>query len=359
MYQHVRKRTRMPRGIRLRVRAQMCDLELGMLGRYLVAWIDTVEDTDNIVLPPNPGTAFLSPPSMARAAEHHHAGATPERRVSHDGFVHEHDDSSGIHEKKVDTGFFGSKEPVKGRKWDHKREGEPVIMMSGIPQQVSPWGTFIKSSMYGPLKAEDTRRVDDEFLRQQTPGYEKPWRGDLESSEDPDSTIAGLLHSKKKRRTIVARFQAHLLTHPLIPLAFRVTILITSVIAIGLASSIHHLSDNYSYAQNPSATMATVVDSIAIPYTLYITWDEYTGKPLGLRSPKAKIRLVLLDLFFIIFQSANLALAFEVLTERDGSCKIGSNGENGVICDRVKALCGILMIGLIAWSLTFNVSIFR
>jgi hypothetical protein len=105
--------------------------------------------------------------------------------------------------------------------------------------------------------------------------------------------------------------------------------------------------------------MAIVVDVIAIPYILYITWDEYTGKPLGLRSPKAKIRLVLLDLFFIIFESANLALAFGALTADNGTCKVGTNGRNSIICGRVKALCGILMIALVAWSLTFSTSIFR
>jgi hypothetical protein len=105
--------------------------------------------------------------------------------------------------------------------------------------------------------------------------------------------------------------------------------------------------------------MAIVVDIVAIPYILYITWDEYTGKPLGLRSPKAKIRLVLLDLFFIIFESANLALAFAALTDDNGSCKEGSNGTNNVICGRVGGLCGILMVALVAWSLTFTVSIFR
>jgi len=147
--------------------------------------------------------------------------------------------------------------------------------------------------------------------------------------------------------------------HPLIPLAFRLTVLTTSLVAMGLAASLHHLSNNYSYAQNPSATMAIAVDCVAIPYILYITWDEYTGKPLGLRSPKAKIRLVLLDLFFIIFESANLALAFAALTEKDGSCTQTANGANPIICNRVKALCGILMIALIAWSLTFAVSIFR
>ena len=105
--------------------------------------------------------------------------------------------------------------------------------------------------------------------------------------------------------------------------------------------------------------MAIVVDVVAMPYILYITWDEYTGKPLGLRSPKAKIRLVLLDVFFIIFESANLSLAFAALTDGNGSCQNSGNGLNSDICGRVKALCGILMMALIAWSMTFAVSIFR
>jgi len=165
-------------------------------------------------LPLGVKSTLLSPPSKAHAAEHHHATNQVERRVSQDGYVYTMDESSnGIHERKTDTGFFGHKEPVRGRKWDHARDGEPVIMKSGIPQLSSPWGTFIKASMYGPPLSEDSKRVGEEFLRQQTPGYEKPWRGDLESNEDPDSTIAGLLHSKKKRRTFLNRFQVCLISN--------------------------------------------------------------------------------------------------------------------------------------------------
>jgi hypothetical protein len=151
--------------------------------------------------------------------------------------------------------------------------------------------------------------------------------------------------------------------HPFVPLIFRFTVLATSVIALGLSGIVFHYSNKYLYPQNPSTTMAIVVDVVAIPYIGYITWDEYTGKPLGLRSPKAKIRLVLLDLWFIIFESANLALAFAALTDGNGSCQSGgsegSTGFNEKICGRVKALCAILMIALIAWSMTFAVSIFR
>jgi len=129
--------------------------------------------------------------------------------MSQDGYVDTYDDAShGMNEKKTDTGFFGGhREPVRGRKWDHARDGDPVIMQSGVLPTSSPWRTYIRSSMYGPSLTEDGKMVNEDFLRQQTPGYEKPWRGDLEGNEDPD-TLSGLLHSKKKQRSLIKRLQA-------------------------------------------------------------------------------------------------------------------------------------------------------
>ena len=303
---------------------------------------------------------LLSSPSRVHSAQHHFAPENTARRMSQDGFIDVQDDAAlGTTGKRAETGFFGGhKEPVKGRKWDHAREGEPVIMQSGVLPTSSPWRTYITSSMYGPALHEDGKIVDAEFLQNLTPGYQVPWRGDLEGGNDPEK-LTSLLHSRKRRKTFFNRVQHTLLMHPLVPLVFRITVLITSVVALGLSTSIHHLSDKYILAQNPSTTMAVVVDVVAIPYILYVTWDEYTGKPIGLRSPKTKIRLVLFDLWFIIFESANLALAFGALTDVDGSCQVGHKGTNFVVCGRVKALCGILMVALIAWSLTFSLSIFR
>ncbi len=94
-----------------------------------------------------------------------------------DGFVDTYEEIS----KKPETGFFGGhKEPVKGRKWDHAREGEPVIMQSGVQSNSTPWGAYVKASMYGPPLNEDGELVDQDFLQNQTPGYHKPWRGDIE-----------------------------------------------------------------------------------------------------------------------------------------------------------------------------------
>ena len=128
--------------------------------------------------------------------------------MSQDGYIDIYDDAAhGMAEKKVDTGFFGGhREPVKGRKWDHARDGDPIIMQSGVLPRSSPWRTFIKASMYGPAISEDSEKKDDKFLQDQTPGYEKPWRGDLESNDSPD-TLMNLLHSQKRRRSLFKRAQ--------------------------------------------------------------------------------------------------------------------------------------------------------
>ncbi|TAQ91055.1 hypothetical protein B7494_g582 [Chlorociboria aeruginascens] len=307
-----------------------------------------------------PRDRLLTPPSRAYSTQHHHTPSQLPRRVSQDGFVDTYDDvSHGMNERKAETGFFGShRDPVKGRKWDHARDGDPVIMQSGVIPTSSPWRTYIVSSMYGPATSENSKSVNENLWQKQTQEYERPWRGDLDGNGDPEK-LSGLLHGRKKRRNFFSRCQHLLLMHPLVPLVFRLIVLTTSTIALGLSSSVHVLSSKYSYPQSPSSIMAIVVDVVGIPYILYVTWDEYTGKPLGLRSPKAKIRLVLLDLFFIIFESANLALAFASLADGGGACKASDTAFNYIICNRVKALCGILMVALIAWSITFAVSIFR
>lgn len=120
------------------------------------------------------------------------------------------EDSHGGNSKKPETGFFGGhKEPVKGRKWDHARDADPVIVQSGDVPVRSPWVPFIKSSMYAPAQDEDRRLVTPEFLQQQTPGYAKPWRGDLEVGEENEK-FSALFRSKKKRKTIFKRLQVWL-----------------------------------------------------------------------------------------------------------------------------------------------------
>ena len=196
-----------------------------------------------------------------------------------------------------------------------------------------------------------------EWMEENMTDYSQPWRGrpTFADIEDP---------MNRRRDAFFKRLQTTLLTSPIVPLVFRLTVWFFSLVALALGGSIQHLSKQYHHPQGPSALMAIIVDAVALVYLFYITLDEYTSKPLGLRSTRSKTRLVLLDIFFIVFDSANLSLAFEVLSDSGGSCKAveinqAYSPRNGPICSRQKALASVLLVALIAWLLTFTVSIFR
>ena len=108
--------------------------------------------------------------------------------------------------------------------------------------------------------------------------------------------------------------------------------------------------------------MAICVQSIAMVYLIYITWDEFNAKPLGIRNPLAKIRLILLDLLFIIFSSANLSLSFNTLYDGRWVCQIDEYSmypKVESICDKQRALAAFLFLVLVMWVSTFTVSILR
>lgn len=146
------------------------------------------------------------------------------------------------------------------------------------------------------------------------------------------------------------------------PLIFRLIVLSFSVCALGMSGSIfERLShDDNNCEKGASTYMALIVDAIAIPYILYITVDEYRSPPIGIRPSGEKFRLTLLDLIFIVFDAANLSLAFQALTDPEWICREGGQcKQQERICDLQKALAGLLLIALVAWISTFVVSLVR
>lgn len=81
-----------------------------------------------------------------------------------------------------------------------------------------------------------------------------------------------------------------LLNNPMVPLTFRTITWTLSLVALSLSVSVFRHSDP-DVAQRQSTVMAIVVDVVALIYLIWITYDEYSGQPLGLRSPKAKMKL--------------------------------------------------------------------
>ena len=200
--------------------------------------------------------------------------------------------------------------------------------------------------------------MDEEWLVQNGPDYSRPW---LAGASDEGTGLEGVQFWKSRRKVWWIRAQTTILRNPMIPLVFRSIVWIFSLIALGLAGSIYHKTKARSGLDNtPSTDMAIAVDAVALIYILYITYDEYTGKPLGLRSARAKTRLIFLDLIFIVFDSANLSLAFEgLIRDERGVCDLDGSGAQGEICRRQRGLASVLLIALIAWLLTFSTSVLR
>lgn len=154
-----------------------------------------------------------------------------------------------------------------------------------------------------------------------------------------------------------------IMTNSYFPLFFRLISISLSTIALGLSSRLVKLTKAFDISQQPSPLMAMIVQAVGILYLLYITYDEFTSQPLGLRDPTAKIRLVLLDLLFIIFSSANLSLSFQSIFDSRWVCTVGSGPQellyDSSMCNEVKALTAFLFLTLVAWCINFTISVFR
>lgn len=201
--------------------------------------------------------------------------------------------------------------------------------------------------------------MTEAWLIQNGGDYSRPWLATSENG-DIDSDVAHFFQFRTQRKVWWKRLQRTVLHSPIIPLVIRTIVWCFSLVALVLGSSIRKIaneSEERDLVSSPSPNMAIIVDAIALVYIFYITYDEYSGKPLGLRSAKAKMRLIFLDLFFIVFDSANLSLAFGAVLNSNDSCDQGQLGKG--ICQRQTALASVLLIALIAWLLTFSISVTR
>lgn len=194
---------------------------------------------------------------------------------------------------------------------------------------------------------------------------EAPWHPEGHKENADDDAGFGWILDPSKRRRRMRRLHRIVMNHPMVPLVVRLTVVTFSSLALALAASIFHKANRTGCSRGSSTYLAIIVDVIAIVYTIYITYDEYTSKPLGLRSHRAKMRLIFLDLLFIVFDSANLSLAFYALTDERWACRQSNASGPGVcelnraICARQKALTATLLVALVAWLVTFSISTLR
>ncbi|KAK3068124.1 hypothetical protein LTR53_014545 [Teratosphaeriaceae sp. CCFEE 6253] len=279
-----------------------------------------------------------------------------------------------------------------GRKWDHLRDAEPPLLSAPISTHQERWRGFMHS---GPTPLEQqarTRVVDQAWMDEHMPYLDAGWVGDgTEWGEDGGAGGTGkeargwtglmyggkwLISPEMQERT-VRLFWRLLLKNPFVPLAFRLSTLAFSGSALAIAATIRvnvNSVNSDNEANNQCATrastyMALCVGCVAIPY---VGHDS-----LGLRSVPAKVLLLLCDLYFVVFGASNLSLAFDALYDHRWACYnenfalIGDDGNqiiysvpatcpnNPHICRKQQALSGILVISLLAWLITFSISVMR
>lgn len=253
-----------------------------------------------------------------------------------------------------------------GRLHDSQRNSTPPTFDRPLSETASRWRAFANASAYPAVPATGGEHVSEDWLVENGADYSRPWLTGADDG-DPEKNGGSIFHNKAKRNVWYKRVQHTILRSPLVPLAIRLVVWNFSLIAMALGASIQKHTGKRPGAPakgSASSVMAIAVDSVALVYLVYITYDEYTGKPLGLRRAKAKLRLIFLDLFFIVFASANLSLAFDALSDAQGDCKQGGHKSQGrqdlySICEQQEALASVLLIALIAWLLTFAISVLR
>lgn len=278
------------------------------------------------------------------------------------------------------------------------------------------WGVFLDTMDNTPAYAQGVLNQDKNNLNK-LPDLSGSWGGDerLKQYLDPEEFVnlqtkpkgwwfSGLFRSESNTSTISNNSEKHgisnknsrsgrkksnkdknylfkqnlerlFLYNNYIPLIFRICIFIFSIISLALSSSIFRNSKGQyqllgsskltltsSLNQQPSTIMAICVQTVALVYLVYIAYDEFSSKPLGIRDPIAKIRLILLDLLFIIFSSANLSLSFNTLYDGRWVCTVDSQSVYPIvdsICNKQKALCAFLFLVLTLWVSNFTISVLR
>ncbi|KAI1426909.1 hypothetical protein F5Y12DRAFT_740454 [Xylaria sp. FL1777] len=324
------------------------------------AWVELYDEQVHGPRPQVRGRIRPPPPSVR---PEQNKGTHPlRRRVSKDGYVDWVDEKQGRVSKL--PVFLRKRADRPGRRWDHLRSAEPVIMGLGYraPDEdpYDRWRDFIHSSSYGQESHDQYEVVSQDILDQLMPGLDDPVRTPLYPLDS--KTI------KSRKNAWFMRLGNFVLRHPIAPLMFRLIVLISTISALALATVIYRrekdpdIASGSSQTETSQAIVAIIIDSIAIPYILYMTWDEYTGKPLGLRAPAQKVSLTLLDLVFIVLKSASTALAFEALVYHSGAgmAQMAKDGvEEWQSLDLARGLAALTLVGLIAWILNFTISVFR
>ncbi|KAK8090926.1 hypothetical protein PG994_000431 [Apiospora phragmitis] len=299
--------------------------------RSVPPWVDTRGPPPGVRVP-----SPIRPPPRRNTEGPTRPGQV--RRVSRDGYE-QWVDPEDLRKFKRPV-FMRKRADRPGRKWDHLRSSEPFIMGSGYrPPNVDPyekWRDFIGSTRrYNGCADRPAHLITQDQLEAQYPGLNNP----LITKMPPPAS--------QRRKTLAFRLKRMILLSPLLPPIVRLIALSMSLGSLGLATEL--LRRDELLPLRSQAVASIVIDSLAIPYILYMMYDEFTGLPLGLRSAVEKASLTLIDVLFIILKAVSTALALQ--TREMHTKDISWNNYSPYL--------GLLVCAVVAWIFTFVIMLFR
>lgn len=142
-----------------------------------------------------------------------------------------------------------------------------------------------------------------------------------------------------------------------LPVFLRLLTWIFAIVSLALSTRIF-VNIHSKKQQCASTIMTIIIYSISIVYLMIICRDEFSSKPLGLRDPTKKLRLIICDLLFIIFLSATLSLTFKTMTDKNWVCR-NEEFKLPSTCRKQKALVSFELVTLLTWLISFMVSVLR
>lgn len=162
-------------------------------------WVDSKddEDEDQHTLKVKPTGQLLKTPSQSHARRRNHASSTASERppstadrldprVCNDGYInpYEAETSKFLEKSSDDSGLFGGhRTPARGKKWDLARENEAPLPRHAPKRETAVLRTPPINSYHKAIVTDqESRWVNYETLKQQIPGYGKPWIGDQQES---------------------------------------------------------------------------------------------------------------------------------------------------------------------------------
>ncbi|KAG8528506.1 uncharacterized protein KY384_007424 [Bacidia gigantensis] len=191
--------------------------------RTIPSWVHTREEIEKGIVPISPSH---DPPGAAQVAQHNSSPA-----IKANG--------STYHQKV------------------HNQEYEKLAHWSGEadPERVSRWKAFTDASAYPHITPDGGRIVSEEWLRDNGPNYYQPWMAGVVEG-DPEVGYK----SHIRRRAWYLRLERKILRSPIVPMVIRMIVLSFSVVALGLATSIHILvnGNDSVLEQVPSTDMAII-----------------------------------------------------------------------------------------------------